>query len=71
MGAIPITSRFNESIVAELTEQFDLGPPTRSGRIADDPEWLMEWAQAVVAAVSRDQTAHRCFCFCLPVVCAC
>jgi hypothetical protein len=59
MGAIPITSRYNGSIVAELTELYDLGPPARSGKIADDPDWLAEWAHAVVYAVSRDYTEHR------------
>lgn len=58
MGAIPISSRHPSSALPELTRLFDLGPPVPSrytataaeASIADDPEWLQQWADNVVAA---------------------
>lgn len=60
MGAIPVTSRFKGSIVAELTEQFDLGPPAREGLIKHDPSWLQAWTVAVITAARSDVSGHRC-----------
>ena len=58
MGCVPVTSRFDLSVLPELTEGFDLGPPAtpaRAGkRIMDDPAWLAEWAESVVRASVRD-----------------
>lgn len=77
LGAIPITSRYPDSALPELTDPFDLGPqppPRRLVRpasatggdesldteagaefatIASDPEWLLQWRDAVVEAASR------------------
>eukprot|EP00501_MAST-03F_sp_TOSAG23-6_P001795 GSMAST32.ASY1.ANO1.1873.1 assembled CDS len=50
MGSIPITSRYTKSTLPELTAEFDLGPPSRPGKISDDPEWLNEWAASVITA---------------------
>ena len=54
LGAIPVTSRYENSTLPELTVQWDLGPPAASGRIRDDPKRLLEFADAVVRAVSGD-----------------
>ena len=60
MGAIPITSRYEGSVLPELTDRFDLGPPARRGRIDGDDDWLVEWAGAVIAAVRNGTLAdHR------------
>ena len=57
MGCIPITSRFQDSGVPETT-QFDLGPPGRPGAIQDDPQWIDEWVEAVIAAAKKDPAEH-------------
>jgi protein O-GlcNAc transferase len=62
MGAIPITSRNPHSVLPELTREFDLGPPARDGHdIETDDEWLIEWADAVAAAVRNGSAlaGHR------------
>lgn len=59
MGAVPITSRYADSVLPELTSRFDLGPPGRPGTIKTDPSWLSEWTQAVIQAAGMDLTGHR------------
>jgi glycosyltransferase involved in cell wall biosynthesis len=54
LGAIPVTSRYENSTLPELTMQWDLGPPAASGRIRDDPDRLLAFADAVVRAASGD-----------------
>lgn len=64
-GAVPITSRLRHSVLPELTEQWDLGPPAPATIPEGDDEWLVEWAKAVVRAIRRGQNgdpqlaAHR------------
>ena len=52
LGSVPVTSRYQESTLPELTGRFDLGPPERPGEIADDPKWLQEWTEAVIRAAT-------------------
>ena len=50
LGAIPITSRYANSTLPELTLDWDLGPaPARSDVTIDsDPSMLYEWTKAVI-----------------------
>jgi len=55
MGAIPITSRYRQSTLPELTGPYDLGPRQLQGRsITDDPAWVELWVEAVVEASNND-----------------
>ncbi|CAM9108296.1 unnamed protein product, partial [Scytosiphon promiscuus] len=60
MGAIPITSRFPNSTLPELTGEWDMGP--REALAGDltmpekDKPWLESWARAVVHASKMDQS---------------
>ena len=54
MGAVPVTSRYEDSTLPELTGQFDLGPRGRPGQISQDAAWLHEWEDAVVDAAEKD-----------------
>jgi hypothetical protein len=64
MGAVPITSRFADSTLPELTTVWDLGPQQPLALdLADPGGWAQEWAAAAVAAsfaASRGELAeHR------------
>lgn len=61
-GCIPVTSKFPASAIPETTGDFDLGPPPRGDgdvTMKNDPEWLREWTEAVITAVSRDPASLR------------
>lgn len=56
MGAIPITSRFVNSSLPELTKLWDLGPPVReiySKPISKDTRFLQEYSDSIIAAISQ------------------
>ncbi|CAN0410951.1 unnamed protein product, partial [Hapterophycus canaliculatus] len=59
MGAIPITSRFPNSTLPELTNEWDMGPREALANHHKMPEedipWLESWAEAVVHASNTDQ----------------
>lgn len=74
MGAIPLTSRFSESVVPELTIHFDLGPELPRTASTDasvtlnysdpnDDMWLARFAQAAIdaarAAIAGNLDQHR------------
>lgn len=60
MGAIPITSRYQDSVVPELTGDFDLGPIVSRNASSEvsitvdhpdyDHDWMAEFADAVIKA---------------------
>ena len=52
LGSVPVTSRYRDSTLPELTGRFDLGPPERAGAIENDLHWLQEWSEAVVRAAT-------------------
>jgi len=54
MGAVPITSRYYDSTLPELTRDFDLAPRALYLDHDTDPGWLREWVDAVVNASIRD-----------------
>ncbi|KAJ8598503.1 hypothetical protein CTAYLR_001371 [Chrysophaeum taylorii] len=67
MGAIPVTSRYADSVVPELTVHFDLGPtaprtapPEASITPADfsDPAWMADFADAAIAAARAGLKGH-------------
>eukprot|EP00948_MAST-09A_sp_MAST-9A-sp1_P004176 g4176.t1 len=61
LGAIPITSRYSDSTLPELTQHFDLGPHIPEdlrrlepgAKIANHPQWLKLWQQSVIDAYHR------------------
>ena len=56
-GAIPITSKFSESVLEKLTDSFDLGPELSLTPQMNYSEWLLQhWLPAVVTAARRDPT---------------
>ena len=61
MGAVPVTSRFADSTLPELTGDFDLGPSRPLPENVDSEigdasfGWAAEWLEAVVAASRRDE----------------
>ncbi|GBG28190.1 UDP-N-acetylglucosamine--peptide N-acetylglucosaminyltransferase 110 kDa subunit [Hondaea fermentalgiana] len=65
MGSIPITSRFENSALPDLTGKWDLGPPARppgAPSIDKDPSFLQEFGLAVIAAANLPKaslTAQR------------
>ena len=52
MGAIPLTSRWENSTLPELVRGWDLGPP---GQESLDAEWVGRYVDAVVDAVGREE----------------
>ena len=62
LGAIPVTSRYANSTLPELTRGFDLGPATplraRAGALSaargGDAAWVRAYVDAVVDAAARD-----------------
>jgi glycosyltransferase involved in cell wall biosynthesis len=64
MGAIPITSRYVNSTLPELTKQWDLGPEGHKDgtTIATNKVWFDQWVGSVVRAATQDPVAlaeHR------------
>ncbi len=61
MGAIPITSRFENSSIPDLTHLWDLGPypAPNSAPIEKNATFLQEWAQAVIRAATRVDLQHH------------
>ena len=56
MGAIPITSRFKESTLPELTGPYDLGPRPLDPmeEISATGSWVAEWVDAIESASRSD-----------------
>ncbi len=64
-GAIPITSRFLNSTLPELTEPWDLGPSDPVPHVVSPEalpptEWIYTWADAVVR--SAEKATHEKYC---------
>lgn len=56
MGAIPITSRFSDSVLPAVSGRYDLGPiiGLKPSASADTFEtWRLAWIQSIVAATKR------------------
>jgi|GEM_PF-262029 len=51
MGAIPITSRYENSSIPDLTGEWDLGPSARNTLMSNDLQFQQEYADAVVHAM--------------------
>ena len=56
-GAIPITSRYKNSVLLNLTAHFDMGPhePLNSSSFEVYGKWLSTWLESVLSAVSTDE----------------
>jgi len=58
MGAIPITSRYENSCLREVIG-YDLGPPEMPGKIKENQAWLDMYAEAVIEASHTSWVDYR------------
>eukprot|EP00903_Cladosiphon_okamuranus_P011215 g10582.t1 len=60
MGAIPVTSRYPNSTLPELTSEWDMGPlpalDSHNTMPEQDMAWLESWAKAVVHASTTERS---------------
>ena len=57
-GAIPITSRYERSVLANLTSRFDLGPAVPLSKTTRYETWLEEhWMPAFLLAASQSTSS--------------
>jgi glycosyltransferase involved in cell wall biosynthesis len=58
-GCIPITSRYKDSVLFNLTDGFDLGPSKALDNGMRYSEWLNLWVQSVLQTANFDKKALK------------